>query len=38
MIIRPITSADQERLLLIEEEIHDNEVQIRKALLEATIS
>lgn len=37
MIIRPITSADQERLLLIEEELHDNEVQKRKELLEARL-
>ena len=37
MIIRPITSADQERLLLIEEELHDNEVQKRKELLESRL-
>lgn len=37
MIIRPITLADQERLLLLEEELHDKEVQKRKELLEARL-
>lgn len=37
MMIRSITPADQERLLLIEEELHDNEVQKRKELLEARL-
>ena len=37
MIIRPITSADQEQLFLLEEELHDNEVQKRKELLEARL-
>ena len=37
MIIRPITLADQERLLLIEEELHDNEGKKHKATLEEAL-
>lgn len=38
MIIRPITSADQERLLLIEEELHDNAWKEPKTTLEQALN
>ena len=38
MIIRPITLADQERLLLIEEELHDNAWKEPKATLEQALN
>ena len=38
MIIRPITSADQERLLLIEEELHDNAWKEPKTTLEHALN
>ena len=35
MMIRQITPADQEQLLLLEEELHDNEGKEHRATLEA---
>ena len=37
MIIRSITPADQEQLLLLEEELHDNEGKKHKATLEEAL-
>ena len=37
MMIRQITPADQEQLLLLEEELHDNEVKEHKATLEEAL-
>lgn len=37
MIIRPITSDDQERLLLIEEELHDNEGKEHRATIKEAL-
>ena len=37
MMIRPITPADQEQLLLLEEELHDNEGKEHKATLEEAL-
>ena len=37
MMIRSITPADQEQLLLLEEELHDNEGKKHKATLEEAL-
>ena len=37
MIIRSITPADQEQLLLLEEELHDNEGKEHRAILEEAL-
>ena len=37
MMIRPITPADQEQLLLLEEELHDDEGKEHKATLEEAL-
>ena len=37
MIIRPITSDDQEQLLLLEEELHDNEGKEHRATIEEAL-
>ena len=37
MMIRSITPADQEQLLLLEEELHDNEEKKHKATLEEAL-
>ena len=37
MMIRPITPADQEQLLLLEEELHDDEGKGHKATLEEAL-